>query len=121
MLVVLCETREDVSQSIKRIWTCATFEQVLPHMKKGTATRAGIAMVTRPEGEYQIMRRIDFVSEDGKGMVHATSVRIGNSSCATGIYVGPQTRGEKLYEVMEELKRTNSTRSIIFGRHERQT
>lgn len=58
-VVILCEARTDARETFDRIWLRTKVEQVVPFSQAGVLTRAAVALVTKPGGEAQLLKRMD--------------------------------------------------------------
>lgn len=97
------------------IWPGARSAQVLPKADTGRATRAGVAVATRPGTEMLVSSRWDFVSEGNKCLIQTVVTKVNRNTQLIGLYVSPQIKGAFLVETLETLKRKETGRKILVG------
>lgn len=103
-VAVLCKTRADVRQTFSRMWPRAKVEQVRPKTREGEPEKAGVAVVTEPVGEVQLLKLLK-IAEDGKiELIKAVKMTLNGNTCIVGMSIGSQTSGKRLEEAMTNIK-----------------
>lgn len=75
-----------------KIWPGAHVEQLAPLSKEGTSTRAGVALITKPNSDTALERKIT-VAEKDKELVQTTKIKLNATTSVSSIYIGRPTSG----------------------------
>lgn len=114
-IAVLCETRADTRPKVAKIWPGTRVEQILPTVQRCSPASAGTAMIIKQVGEALLLKIIAIFEEDNNGLTQAIKVKVDQNIGMVGIYVGPQTSGKKMGDVISNMYRGEESRLILVG------
>lgn len=96
------------------IWPGSKVEQTVPLRKEGSSTRAGTAVVLKPDLKASLLE-MALVSDKKNDLIQEIKVKLELKTCLAGIYVGSNTSGGKLEEILNRLYGDGKRRVITVG------
>lgn len=60
-------------------------------------------MITRPGRDTSLIRRVETGESENKGLLQGVVVRINETLCVKGLYIGPQTSAEVMKQTLNKV------------------
>lgn len=89
-MVVLSETRANVTATFEKLWPGAKVDQILRKRNGGPAARAGVAVVTRVQAASLLIERLEISATNNKDLAQELKVKINERTIVAGV-LSPHT------------------------------